>query len=218
MRNTLASVHNAVREIITHNRPMHDCIKMGIGNYTAIATKIQPGVEKHIGAPANLNTIVVAVKRYADSFEHTDEPADHGTLKDTRLSLTDGMIGISFATRDMDDDPFAVLGRFSSITNDYEFFRLADTFSVIAEDVVAVRDFFGGISGRNRLSVGLAKIRIVRTDEQNPADTVSFVAEILHDNGIEIINTFFGHDSITIILKEQDAAHAYEILRSYTTR
>lgn len=218
MRNSLASVHDVVREIITHNRSMYDCIKMGIANYTAIAVKIQADVEKHVGAPANLNTIVVAVKRYADSFERSEETDDQGVLNDTRLSLTDGMIGVSFTTRDMEGDPFAVLDKFSNITNDYEFFRLADTFSVIAEDVAAVRDFFGSVRGQSRLSSGLAKIRIVRAGEQNRADTVSFVVEILHENGIEIINTFFGHDSVTIILKEQDAARAYELLRSYTSR
>ncbi len=217
MRNALASVHDAVREILTHNRSMHDCIKMGIANYTAIAAKIQPDVEAHTGVPANLNTIVVAVKRYADSFEHTDE-ADEGALKDTRLSLTDGMIGISFEAHDMKGDPFAILDRFSDITDDYEFFRMADTFSVITEDIAAVRDFFGDVGGGGSLVPGLAKIRIAKADEQSRSDTVSFVAEILHDRGIEIVNAFFGRDTVTIILKEQDAARAYEILRSYASR
>jgi len=63
------SVPEVVREIITRNRSIYDCIKMDLINYTALAVKIQPDVEKLLGGPANLNTIVVAIKRYADSFE-----------------------------------------------------------------------------------------------------------------------------------------------------
>ncbi|RNJ72071.1 MAG: ACT domain-containing protein, partial [Thaumarchaeota archaeon S15] len=68
MRASGASVHDAVREIITHNRSLYDCVKMGIANYTALAERIRPAVERQTGAPANPNTIVVAIKRYADSF------------------------------------------------------------------------------------------------------------------------------------------------------
>ena len=65
MRTTGVSVPDIVREIITRNRSIYECMKMDVINYTALAVKIQPDVEKAIGNPANLNTIVVAVKRYA---------------------------------------------------------------------------------------------------------------------------------------------------------
>jgi len=63
------SVPDAVREIITRNRSIYDCIKMGLINYTSLAIKLQKEVESHVGGPVNPNTIVVAIKRYADSFE-----------------------------------------------------------------------------------------------------------------------------------------------------
>ena len=55
------SVPEVVREIVTHNRSIHDCMKMDILNYTALAVKIQPDVERVLGNSANLNTIVVAI-------------------------------------------------------------------------------------------------------------------------------------------------------------
>jgi len=72
MRLVGVSVPEVVREIITRNRSIYDCIKMDLINYTALAVKIQPDVEKLLGGPANLNTIVVAIKRYADSFEEKE--------------------------------------------------------------------------------------------------------------------------------------------------
>ena len=190
---------------------------MGIANYTAIAAKIQPDVEKHIGAIANLNTIVVAIKRYADSFEHVDKSIKENVLRNTRLSLTDGMMGVSFTAHDFSGNPFKILDKFSDITNDYEFFRLADTFSVITENIAAAREFFENIAEQSKRSVGLAKIKISKADTQNKSDIVSYIIEILHNGGIEIVNTFFGHNNVTIILKEQDASRAYEILRTYAS-
>ena len=57
------SVPEIVREIITRNRSIYDCVKMDLINYTAQAVKIQPEIEKILGGPVNLNTVVVAIKR-----------------------------------------------------------------------------------------------------------------------------------------------------------
>ena len=86
------SVPEAVREIITRNRSIYDCMKMDVINYTALAVKIQPGVEKQLGNPVHLNTSVVAVKRYADSFQDEEEVVEEPLLKDARFSLTDKIL------------------------------------------------------------------------------------------------------------------------------
>ncbi|KKL44529.1 hypothetical protein LCGC14_2364740, partial [marine sediment metagenome] len=44
MRMINASVPEIVREIITQNRSIYDCLKMDVINYTALAVKIQPEV------------------------------------------------------------------------------------------------------------------------------------------------------------------------------
>ena len=69
MRTAGVYVPEVVREIITRNRSIYECMKMDVINYTALAVKIQSDVEKTLGNSVNLNTIVVAIKRYADSFD-----------------------------------------------------------------------------------------------------------------------------------------------------
>jgi aspartokinase len=61
---------------------------------------------------------------------------------------------------------------------------------------------------------GLAKIRISIPEGQNQTDVVSYVAEVLHANGIELVNAFFSQDNIIIILNERDSSRAYDILHS----
>ena len=40
------SIPEIVREIITRNRSIYDCMKMDLINYTALAVKIQPEIER----------------------------------------------------------------------------------------------------------------------------------------------------------------------------
>jgi len=219
MRISSVSVPEVVREIITRNRSIYDCMKMDLINYTALAVKIQPEVEKVLGSSVNLNTIVVAIKRYADSFETKDEIKVESILKNARLALTDGIMDIKFSIKDSEMDPMLILDKFSKITNNYEFFRLSDSFRFLIEDVDDIRQIFENIPNRDDFfSTGLAKIKISIPSNQNQSDVVSFVAEVLHANGIELVNAFFSQDSITIILRGSDASRAYEVLHSEIAR
>lgn len=216
MRISSISVPEVVREIITRNRSIYDCMKMDLINYTALAVKIQPEIEKILGNSVNLNTIVVAIKRYADSFETKEEVRDESVLKNARLALTDGIMDIKFSVKDSNEmDPLAILDKFSKITNNYEFFRVSDSFRFLAEDMDDIRQIFSNVSNRDDMfSTGLAKIRISIPSTQNKSDVVSYVAEVLHANGIELVNAFFSQENIVIILNERDASKAYEILHS----
>jgi aspartokinase len=210
------SIPELVREIITRNRSIYDCMKMDLINYTALAVKIQPEIERILGSTVNLNTIVVAIKRYADSFEIKENIKDESVLKNARLSLTDGIMDIKFSMKDFAEmDTMSILDKFSKITNNYEFFRMSDSFRFLTEDIESIRQIFENVpNNESMFSTGLAKIRISIPSNQNQSDVVSYVAEILHDNGIELVNAFFSQESIIIILNEKDASRAYEILHS----
>ncbi len=216
MRVSSMSVPEVVREIITRNRSIYDCMKMDLINYTALAVKIQPEIERILGNSVNLNTVVVAIKRYSDSFENKEEINEESVLKNARLALTDGIMDIKFSIKDSNEiDPIAILDKFSKVTNNYEFFRVSDSFRFLAEDMEDIRQIFSNISNRDDMfSTGLAKIRISIPSSQNQSDVVSYVAEVLHTNGIELVNAFFSQDSIVIILNEKNSSRAYDILHS----
>ena len=214
------SVPEVVRETITRNRSIFDCLKMDLINYTALAVKIQPEVERTLGTSVNLNTIVVAIKRFADSLEVKEEVEEQSVLKNARLALTDGIMDIKFSIKDSQNiDPLTILDKFSKITSNYDFFRSSDTFRFLTEDLADVREIFDTVPNReNIFSTGLAKIRISIPPNQNKSDVVSYVAEVLHENGIELVNAFFSQDNIVLILNERDSSKAYEVLHSAILR
>lgn len=220
MRTANTSVPDAVREIITRNRSIYDCIKMDLINYTALAIKIQKEVESHVGNPVNLNTIVVAIKRYADSFENKDEVQGEPVLKNARLSLTDGIMDIKFSSQDFGmSEAVSLMDSFTRIDPDYEFFRLTDSFRFLTEDISDIRKLLEPFSAhKNMFQTGLAKITITMPQSENYPDLASYVSEILHSRGIELVNAFFGQDNIVLVLHEKDAARAYEVLRNEISR
>ena len=220
MRTSSLSVPDAVKEIITKNRSIYDCIKMGLINYTSLAIKLQEEVEVLVGGPVNPNTIVVAIKRYADSFEKKDEMQNETVLKNARLSLTDGIVDIKFSSDAFDmTDAVDLMDRFMKIDPDYEFFRSTNSFRFLTEDIIGVRKILESFSSHgNFFQDGLAKITIHIPESEHSSDVVSYVSEILHDNGIELFNAFFGQDHIVAVLYEKDAARAYQILRREISR
>jgi hypothetical protein len=209
-----ASIPELVREIITQNRSIYDCLKMDVINYTALAVKIQPEVEKHLGNTVNLNTIVVAIKRFADSFEQKEEVKKESILKNARLSVTDGIMDIKFSSNNFGlEDVTSLMNKFSKINSDYDFIRVSDSFRILTEDMDDIRKLLVPLPHEQNFSTGLAKIKIIIPEENRP-DAASYIPEILHAGGIEIVNPFFSPDNIIIVLNEKDASRAYDILRS----
>ena len=212
------SVPEVVREIITRNRSIHDCMKLDVINYTALAVKIQPEVEKQLGNSVHLNTIVVAIKRFGDSFVGSENITDEPVLKNARLSMTDRIMGMQWTMKDLlDQDMAKMFAEAEKAFSNSEFFRLGDSFRVLTDDSDDTRRVFQSFPKENLYSSGLAKIKF-SVPEQNRADVVSYVTEILHQNGIELIDALFSQDGIVLILKEDQAPFAYEKLRSEIPR
>ena len=218
MRTSGVSVPEVVREIITRNRSIYDCMKMDLINYTALAVKIQPDIEKTLGNSVNLNTIVVAIKRYADSFDAKEEVSEEPILKDARLTLTDGIMGMSWNMTDAGDEMARMLNEFHKEFTDSEFFRFGDSFRILTEDSDRVRRHFQSLPRENQYSSGLAKIKVSVPEGHSRSDVMAFVTEILHYNGIDMADALFTQDGLVIVLKEEDAPRAYEKLRAQISR
>ena len=218
MRTVGLSIPDVVREIITRSRSIHDCMAMDVINYTALAVKIQPQVEKQIGNAVQLNTIVVAIKRYADAFEKNENVVDEPVLKDARLSMTDRIMGMRWTMKDLlDRDMAKMFAEAEKAFSNSEFFRLGDSFTVLADDSDVTRRIFQNFPKENLYSSGLAKIRI-QVPEQNRADILSFVTGILHRNSIELVDALFSQNGIVLFLKEDQAPLAFEKIRSEIPR
>lgn len=214
------SVPEVVREIITRNRSIYDCMKMDLINYTALAVKIQPEVERVLGNSVNLNTIVVAIKRFADSFEQKDDVSDESVLKDVRLSVTDGIMDVSIPRESFKiAESSSLFDQFSKLDPDFEFFRLADSFRFLTEDFPDVRKLFESLpNAQSQFRTGLTKFIIAIPPDQNRSEVGSRVTELFRSANINWDDAYFSKDKMIITLNSKDASRAYDVLRSEISR
>ena len=206
------SVPHAVREIIGSNTLFFQALSTGIANYTALAQKIKSDVEKLTKSEVNVNTLVVAIKRFADSLDGIDYEY-HPIFEGVRMSLTGSIIDIDFHET---EDVYQVLDEIFELGSGYNMFRTNKQIRLFAEDIDEIRTMFKSSHklAAGEIKDGLSKITItVQSDKENTYEVLSLVLSLLHNNRIPLYNAFFTQNEIVLILGMNDAAKAYEVIR-----
>jgi len=202
-------------------------LSSGIANYTALAQKIKTEVEKITGIEVQLGTIVVAIKRFADTLNKERQEKDkliiNYSLQGARLTLTGSIIDVDFEDTAFDEISNILDEFFEKESGSYNIFQTNKQLRLFAEDLEEIRKIASIASKKfdGKITEGLSKIRITlpssseELQQPNPYYNILFlVTDILHDNQIPLHNAFFDHNEIVLILRDKDAARAYELLRA----
>jgi hypothetical protein len=230
MYKAAASVPQAIREVLSSNGLYLQALKSGIANYTALAQRIKSDVETIIGAQVNVGTIVVAIKRLSDILEKEKQeeqkkPSNTHPMDGARMSLTGSIIDIDF-DRELDELSNILDEVFEKETG-YNLFQTNKQLRLFTEDIDEIRNIISTASKKFdcKMKEGLSKITInfpstnPHNNEQTPYNNLlPFVSEILYNNQIPLHNAFFAPNETVLILKNKDAARAYELLRAKITK
>jgi hypothetical protein len=222
------SVPQAVRTVLVSNNMYLQALSSGIANYTALAQKIKTKVEKITGIEVQLGTIVVAIKRFADALNKEQQEKDkliiNYSLQGARMSLTGSIIDVDFEDREFDEISNILDEFFEKESGSYNIFQTNKQLRLFAEDIEEIRKIASIASKKfdGKITEGLSKIRIIlpsygeeQQQQPDPYYNVLFlVSDILHDNQIPLHNAFFDRNEIVLILNDEDAAKAYELLRA----
>ncbi|HEX2068432.1 MAG TPA: hypothetical protein VHF08_06985 [Nitrososphaeraceae archaeon] len=225
-----ASVPHAIREVLSSNTLYLQALKSGIANYTALAQRIKPDVETIVGSQVNVGTIVVAIKRFADILEKEKQdeekkPSNTHPMNGARMSLTGSIIDIDF-DREL-DELSNILDEVFEKESGYNLFQTNKQLRLFTEDIDEIRNIVSTASKKFdfKLKEGLSKITInfpsstSYNNEQTPYnDVLSLVSDVLYNNQIPLYNAFFAPNETVLILKNKDAARAYELLRAKITK
>ena len=213
------SVPDAMREVLANNSVYREALELRIANYTALAEKIKPDIEKLIGYKVNQNTIVVAIKRFADALEKikSNRNATPSIATKAKISLTSSIIDIDFQKDNEDDDTLSnILDEFFEQENRYNLFQTDSHFTLLTEDADETRKMVADAIEKfdGRIKGGLSKITVsLGPDEQGPYYLLSLVSNILYTHQIPVHSAFFTPSEMVLILSEKDAARAYDSIR-----
>lgn len=233
------SVPQAIKEILSSNNLYLQALLSGIANYTALAQKIKPDVEKLTASNVNIGTIVVAIKRLVDSLEKDEGTENKSGVKNivpiiegVRMSLTGSMIDIDFNESkfghlsDIFDELFE-----KEISHNYNVLQTDKQIRILAEDIQEIRNIL--VSGSKKfdgnIKDGLSKITITIPPSANESDNddhnnnkyysfISSVSDIIYNSRIKVQDAFFTPREIVLVLNDKDAVKAYELLRPTITK
>jgi hypothetical protein len=216
------SVSDAMRQVLASNNVYREALELGIANYTALAEKIKPDIEKLIASKVNLNTIVVAIKRFADILEKSKSEHNNNTNRSiatkAKMSLTGSIIDIDFEKENDNDDTLGnILDEFFEQENRYNLFQTDSHFTLLTEDADEIRKMVANAIEKfdGKIKEGLSKITIsLGPDEQSPYYyLLSLVSNILYNHQIPIHSAFFTPNEMVLILSDNYAASAYDLIR-----
>jgi hypothetical protein len=220
----VVTVPEAIRKVLANDHVYMQALVLGITNYTALAERIKPDIERMVGTKVNLNTIVVAIKRIADILEKKNlkqQNSDtHLTSAKAKMSLTGSIIDIDFQkekNNDNDNDALAsVLDEFFEQDSRYNLFQTDTHFSLLTEDADEIRRMVANAIQKfdGKISEGLSKITVSLTpDDQSPYHILSLVSNVLYNHQIPIHSAFFTTNEVVLILGDKDPAKAYDLIR-----
>jgi hypothetical protein len=233
------SVPQAVRTVLTSNNLYFQALSSGIANYTALAQKIKTEVEKITGIEVQIGTIVVAIKRFADTLikehEKEDKQDINARIGGARMSLTGSIIDVDFEDREFDEISDILDEFLEKESGSYNIFQTNKQLKLFAEDIEEIRNIVSTASKRfdGKIKEGLSKITITlpssaasasaldssdeerqRLSQKPDYNMLSLVSDVLYNNQISLYNAFFASNEIVLILNNKDAAKAYELLRA----
>jgi hypothetical protein len=202
-------------------------LKLGIANYTALAIKIKPEVEKIVGSQININTIVVSIKRIADTIQQQQSEQDLKISQDekemttgARISLTGSILDVEF-DKEMEniEKIFDLFDRESDIR--FNIFQSKNHIKLFIENISDVKKILSNdpqkIVGLSSIKEGVSMITIALPWQGNEFrktyQLLSMISNILYNNEILLHNAFFTPNEIVLIISDSDAAKVYELLR-----
>lgn len=215
MYTEIVSVPAAIREVLAGNYVYMQALQSGIANYTSLAEKIKPDIEKLIGSKVNLNTVVVAIKRFSDALEEKPKVKSTSVTPRPKMSLTGSIIDVNFH-KEHDDELADFLDEFFEQESRFNLFQTDNHFTLLTEDAQEIRNIVTSASEKfdGKIKEGLSRITISpSSDERDAYLLLSEVSSILYSHQIPLHSAFFTPDEIVLILSEKHAAKAYDLIR-----
>lgn len=227
MYSNIPSVSRAIRDILFSNSIYINSLKLGIANYTALAIKIKPELEKIVGSSVNINTIVVSIKRIADTIQQQQNEQDLKVDQDEKESITGARISLTGSILDVEfgkemenfEKIFGLFDRESDIR--FNIFQSKNHIKLFIENISDIKNILSKDTqnevGHSSIKEGVSMITISLPWQGNEVrktyQLLSMISNILYNNQILLQNAFFTPNEIVLIISDSDAARVYELLR-----
>jgi len=211
------SVQEAVRVIITQNPYLYRGIRMQVINYSAAARYIQEDVKGLAGDEVDPNTIVTAIMRFSKEALEGTPVESQGALYGSRLNLVTNVKELTLkVSRREQSEIIEGLLEHQKQGLAVRFHQLPGSLKIIATSEAMTQLMQDLWQYEPELGEGYAELSIATVPGDDRYDRIALLTDLLFRNGVHMVDAFFTGDEVSLILREEDASKAFEVLRSQT--
>jgi hypothetical protein len=215
MSSRRSSVQEAVRVIITKNPYLYRGLRMQVVNYSAVARYIQEQVQDMAGDEVDPNTIVTAIMRFSREASEEEIRQPESALHGARFSLVTDIVDVTIKTNPQEQ--FSILELLNSLQKrgaNIKVHQYQESLKIITTSY-EMPEFMKDLWQYNPvIREGYAELNIQLAQETSRYDRIAMLTDLLFRHGVHLVNAFFSQGEISLIIHEEDASTAFEVLRS----
>ncbi len=188
---------------------------MQVINYSAVARYIHDQVRDMSGDEVDPNTIVTAIMRFSKEATELKSRPSEGALAGARFNLVTGIVDITIHTNSQEQ--ISIIQRLSHLQKkglNIKVHQYQGSLKLIATREV-MHEFMQELYQYNPIvKEDFAELNIVMSQDRSRYDRIALLTDLLFRNGVHLVDAFFSQREISLIVNEEDASKAFEILRS----
>jgi len=188
---------------------------MRVVNYSALARYIHNEVETIAGENIDPNTIVTAIMRFSNEATRVTPTESQSIFHGSRLNLETGISEVTIQSN-QNEQP-SLLEKLASMQSAGIQFRIHQfpasvKLTVHTEFLNEIRPFLQEYDASS--TSGLAELNLRLQSNVRNVDRVALISDLMFRNGVHMVDAFYSPHEINLIIMDQDASKAFEVLRA----
>ncbi len=199
----MITVPEATKVIVERSRYLSEAIGKGLINHSSLARYIRPEIEQMLIKEVSVASIIMALKRFEKEFKPRYNTVNIFKEKPMIL-LRSGLVFFSTESN-------LLIPEMNKQSDNFMLLSIG----TLSTSVVSSKKVFELYKKTNELVFNVAAITITLPEEaMNVSGVYYFFLKSLAWDGVNIIEIFSSKNELTIVIKDSDAAIAYQIISS----
>ncbi|NPA05760.1 MAG: ACT domain-containing protein [Crenarchaeota archaeon] len=214
----MTSVAEAVRRVVDSDPCLRECLAKGIINYSELARRLLPAIERLTGSRPSFESVKMAAIRYAEKLASSMEGIEGSIVSLLSMSALEVRTGISVLTVRI-GALRKLAGLVGELLGSARFFAMMQSLTsvtVIVDDehLPMVRSV---LSDDDIIDLYRDQAALVIVSPKHIVSTpgfIAYVSSLLARNGINITQIESCHTDTVLIISKKDLLQAFELLTS----
>ena len=188
---------------------------MQVINYSAVARYIQDQVQDMAGNDVDPNTIVTAIMRFSREATEDELRQPESALSGARFNLVTDIIDVTIHTSPQEQvsilEQLYDLQKKGANIKVHQYQKSLKIITTSYEMPGFMQDLW---QYNPSIKEGYAELNIQLAQETSRYDRIAMLTDLLFRHGVHLVDAFFSQTEISLIINEEDASTAFEVLRS----